>query len=333
MPELAHAAVNLFYGSWQSVPAKTQTLFQALEAIRTGQYRDKIRVLRAVLAHEGKRAYDRAKAKLDAYTFGGTFAPRRGNANLVQHSGLICGDLDHVVDVEALKQAIASDRHTVYAFISPSSTGLKVGVHAPLVADDAAYKHAWSHVAAAYQHAYGAPWDRSGKDIARLTFVSHDPTAYVNLDAEVFPVSPLPPPTPRAPHRSVSRSGTSYQGYAERAIHTAVHMIETAELGTRHYTRLKAARLLGGYVAGGLMSEDQAYGALAQALVGHTDDLERALKTVEDGLAYGNAHPITLEELEAERRGWLAHRYRDNSLQGERRPLLGARYLAREMTR
>jgi hypothetical protein len=63
--------------------------------------------------------------------------------------------------------------------------------------------------------------------------------------------------------------------------------------------------LLGGYVAGGLMSEDQAYGALAEALVGHTEDLERALKTVEDGLAYGQAQPITLEALEAERQAWL----------------------------
>jgi hypothetical protein len=72
-------------------------------------------------------------------------------------------------------------------------------------------------------------------------------------------------------------------------------MIETAELGMRHHTRLKAARLLGGYVASGLLSEDQAYGALAHALVGHTDDRERALKTVVDGLKYGQAHPITLE--------------------------------------
>jgi hypothetical protein len=82
-------------------------------------------------------------------------------------------------------------------------------------------------------------------------------------------------------------------------------MIQTADLGTRHHNRLKAARLLGGYVAGGLLSDDQAYGALSQALVGHTDDLPRSLKTVEDGLAYGRAHPITLEELEAERRRWL----------------------------
>ena len=82
-------------------------------------------------------------------------------------------------------------------------------------------------------------------------------------------------------------------------------MIEAAELGTQHHTRLKAARLLGGYIGGGLLSYEQAYTVLAQALVGHTNDLERSLKTVKDGLAYGAAHPITLEALEAERQAWL----------------------------
>jgi hypothetical protein len=96
-------------------------------------------------------------------------------------------------------------------------------------------------------------------------------------------------------------------------------MIEAAEPGTRHHRRLKAARLLGGYVAGGLLTEDQAYGALAETLVGRTNDLERALKTVEDGLAYGQAHPITLEALEAERRSWLeAHRHLSHN--GQTRP-------------
>jgi hypothetical protein len=309
MPELAHAVVNLFYGSWQSIPAKTLTLFQALEAIRNDQYRDEIGVLRAVLAHEGKRAYDQAKAKLDAVTFGGVFSLRRGIAYLQHHSGLVHGDLDHLSDVDGVKQAIASDPHTVYVFTSPSGRGLKFALRVPLVTDDAGYKHAWSHVSQTYERLHRVTWDPSGKDVSRLCFVSHDPDLYMNLDAEVFPVSPLPPPKSRPPQQSVPRPYTRYQGYGERAIATAIRMIQSAELGSRHHTRLRAARLLGGYVAGGLLTEDQAYGALVQALVGHTEDLPRSLKTVEDGLAYGKAHPITPEELEAERRAWLEQHF------------------------
>jgi hypothetical protein len=69
-----------------------------------------------------------------------------------------------------------------------------------------------------------------------------------------------------------------------------------------------------------LLSEDQAYGALAQALADHTDDLKRALKTVEDGLTYGQAHPITLQELERERLAWLEV-HRTTSTQTHPQPL------------
>jgi hypothetical protein len=119
-----------------------------------------------------------------------------------------------------------------------------------------------------------------------------------------------------------------------RAIKTAMQMIQTATLGTRHHTRFKAARLLGGYVAGGLLSYDQAYTVLEQALIDHTDDLKRALKTVADGLAYGQVYPITLEALEAERQAWLeAHLpISDNGhpRQSNRLPMNGDRQEASE---
>jgi hypothetical protein len=182
--------VNLFHSSWQNIPAKTLLLIEALNAIRTGRYQDEIRILRVILRHEGKAAYDKAKAHLDAFTFGGTFAPRRGNVSLVQHSGLVCGDLDHLDDAEAVKQAIAGDPHTVYVFTSPIGIGLKVGVRVPVVSDDAGYKHAWSHVSQLYGQVYGVAWDPSGKDISRLCFVSHDPTAYWNSDATLAAMAP-----------------------------------------------------------------------------------------------------------------------------------------------
>jgi VirE N-terminal domain len=322
---LADAHVNRFPSSFTSIPAESLSVADAIMAIRTGRYRPAIQAVRAILQHNGQTAYDKAKAQLDAYTFGGTFTPRRANRCLQRHSGLVCGDLDRLADAEGVKTTLGRDPHIVYAFTSPSGRGLKVGVHVPLVSDDTGYKHAWAHVAQAYELAYGVRWDPSGKDVSRLCFVSSDPTAYWNPDAEVFPVSPLPHPEPRAAQRSVSRPRHRLQGYAERAIDTAVRMIQSAELGTRHYTRLRAARLLGGYIAGGLLTDDQAYGRLAAALVGHTEDLERALKTVEDGLVYGKAHPITLEALEAERRAWLDQRFphrRGHSVKGDDQGLI-----------
>jgi hypothetical protein len=283
------------------------TLAQAMEVIRTDVYQRHVNHVRQVLANQGKDAYDLAKARLPAFAFAGVFVPSRAIANLQQHSGIVHGDLDHLADVPAVKRAICTDPRTVYAFISPSAHGLKIGVHVPIVGDDATYKHAWHTVSTEYEQRYGGRWDPSGKDVSRLCYVSYDPDLYWDPTAVVFEVAPRPIPEPPHPalRRAVPRSGRHFQDYAEQAIRTAVLMIHAAELGTRHSTRLRAARLLGGYVAGGLLSADQAYGALAQALVGHTDDLQRALATVEDGLRYGIAHPITPEKLEAERVAWL----------------------------
>jgi VirE N-terminal domain len=316
MPDLTYSLANTmitgFRDSFHPTPAGDWNLKVVLGWIRDGLYAYEINRVRHVLARDGKRAYDRVKAQLQAFTFGGTFYPTRGIAYLRQHSGLVVGDLDHLPDVTAVKRAICTDPRTVFAFQSPSETGLKVGVHVPIAEDGHAYKHIWQVVAAEFERLYGARWDPSGKDICRLCFVSYDSALYANFAAVRFdvppPPSPEPPPVPQtSPPMTTTKPNRSSQpqDYAERAINTAVDMIHRAPLGTRHHTRLKAARLLGGFVGGGLLSEDQAYGALAQALVGHTEDLHRALKTVEDGLAYGQAHPITLEALEAERRARL----------------------------
>jgi VirE N-terminal domain len=307
---LADAPLSLFRNSFNSTPLKIIPLQHMLEAILTGRYQSQVDQLRRILAREGKRAYDHAKAYLPAVTFGGTFAPSRRTAYLQQHSGVVHVDLDKLSDLTATKRAYCSDPRTCYCFTSPSWIGLKAGIYIGIVADVAAYKHAWHTVRKEYEARYGVPWDPSGKDVSRLCFMSYDPELYWNPEAICFDV-PLPAvPGVRSAATPLSRAQTSIahrdrQDYAAQAISIATRMIQSAPLGLRHHARLKASRLLGGYIAGGLMTEDQAYGALAQALVGHTEDRERALKTVEDGLAYGQANPITLDALATDREEWI----------------------------
>jgi VirE N-terminal domain len=299
--------VSLFRGTTNAQPVGILTLGEVLDTIQSDAYQRPVQRLRELLRTQGQAAYDVAKRLLPAVTLAGIFSPRRAKANLVMHSGIVHGDLDHLNDAEGVKQRLAADPYVVYIFISPSGTGLKVGVHVTLVGNDVAYKRAWQAVADAHRQQYGLTWDPSGKDVSRLCYVSWDPALCRNLDAHRFPVpDPAPRPAARPLQRPGARLDTRYYGYGERAVRTAVQMIEDARPGTRHHTRLRASRLLGGFVAGGLLTAEQAYGALAQALVGHTEDLERALKTVEDGLRYGQTNPITLEALEAERQDWLA---------------------------
>jgi hypothetical protein len=309
MCDLANIPVSLFHGSFDSEPKRTVTLSYILESIRTGTYARQVRHVRQVLATRGQAAYDKAKSSLIAITFAGTFAPTRGNAHLQKHSGLLHIDIDHLHDVAATKQELINDPYIIFAFISPSGGGIKAGVRIPIITTAEGYAHAWHTVRAVYESRYGVNWDQATKDVARLCYVSYDPELFVNLDAEVFAVPPMPSPAPQPPtptrHAPLPYQPDRRRMYAERAIRTATDMIQSAQLGSRHHARLKAARLLGGYVAGGVLTEDEAYSALAQALVGYTEHLKRALKTVKGGLRYGQAHPISLQDLEHEREEWL----------------------------
>jgi hypothetical protein len=309
---IADAPLSLFRNSFESTPIRTVTLIQILEAIRTSRYQSQVNTLRRILAHQGKAAYDRAKAHLPAVTFGGTFLPTRGNAYLQQHSGIVHMDLDDLADVAATKQALRTDPHVVYVFVSPSAIGLKAGIHVPIVDDDQGYKHAWHTVRAAYEQQYGVTWDPSGKDVSRLCFVSYDPELSMNLDAEIFDVPLAPPPPTPEPYKepgprqpSVEGHGYDPQRDVERAVRTAVQMIQAAPMGTRHHTRLKAAKLLGGYVGAGILPYTEALSTLSRALEGYTENLAGALKTVVDGLAYGESAPFRLSDLEADWQRWM----------------------------
>lgn len=296
---LAHAQINLFADTYTTEPMGIITLAEALEAIRSEVHADRIAYVRR-MRRRGEASYRAAKNRLPAYTFAGTFAPSRKIEYLQQHSGIVHGDLDHLTDVAAVKRTMAADPCTVYAFVSPSGEGLKLGVHVPVVPDDRYYKHAWQTVA----QRYGGTWDPSGKDICRLCYVSHDPDAYMNFNADLFALPPLPPParTPDDPSTADAFTEASDpQDDVERAIRTAQLMIISAVPGTRHHARFRAARLLGGYVGGGLLPYERALKALSDALEGHTDDMAGALKTVVDGLRYGEAAPITRETIAAKR--------------------------------
>jgi hypothetical protein len=83
-------------------------------------------------------------------------------------------------------------------------------------------------------------------------------------------------------------------------------MIDHSVPGQQHYARCRAAYLLGGYIAGGMLSYDEAYTALEAAVRRTAQQVPVTMRTVCDGLQAGAAQPITYEQLEAERQAYLA---------------------------
>jgi P4 family phage/plasmid primase-like protien len=179
--------------------------------IRAGKWRSPIESIRSVfgrvIAETGdkdaaKKAVGEAKKNLPGVMFSGTF-DRRAAAGLINHSGLICADLDGVGDaIGDVRESLLHSPHLFAVFVSPTGDGVKAVFRVPADAE----RHAESflavsrHVEELTSHAV----DQACKDVARLCFVSYDPAAFLNPDASELP---LPEPAVKnKPALSIVRS-------------------------------------------------------------------------------------------------------------------------------
>ena len=124
---------------------------------------------------------DNQKKTLPAVLFSGTFS-KRLNSALEQHSGLVVLDFDklgaHSMEV---RQRLQNEPYTVLLFTSPSGDGLKCVFRIP----NLAATHADS-CRAIRKHFQDEPAYDHFQDVARICFMSYDPEAYYNPEAEVF---------------------------------------------------------------------------------------------------------------------------------------------------
>ena len=300
--------VQRFDNLYDPTPSAEIPLAEVLDAITDGTYAAAIRDLRTVFAQQGEDAYRAAKQRLPQITFAGTFAPTRAKEHLVRHSEVCHADIDHMADLHTTKACLQEDPHVLYCFTSPRGDGLKYGVRIAQVTSDNDYKYAWTVLAADHLNRYQVTWDPSGKDICRLCFVSWDPACYINPDATVYAVPPpmaTPPPPRPAPRPAGHPLPTdTVQRQVQRALETAIHMIDVSVPGHQHFARCRAAYLLGGFIGGGLLTYNEAYSALKDPVLRTAKNVAKAMKDIVDCLKAGEAKPITLADLEADWEQW-----------------------------
>lgn len=96
--------------------------------------------------------------------------------------------------------------------------------------------------------------------------------------------------------------------YQCQVLNAIKKMIQDAPDGEKHGILLKAARLMGGYIAGGIITELDAIAALEYEISqkANVKNLKSAYRTINAGIEYGKEYPITLEQKLAEREMYLA---------------------------
>ena len=151
----------------------------AIADIQSGKWAKQIAALRSASGDEANRL----KKNLPAFLWAGKFTSRK-NDGIEKFSGLLCADVDKVVErIGELHDIARNDPHVAAAFVSPSGTGIKIVFRVPVAADAKQYHQDFVAIRAHVLKIYNAQLDEAAKDIARLCFVSHDPAAFYNADA------------------------------------------------------------------------------------------------------------------------------------------------------
>ena len=168
-------------------------LKQALDSVRDGTYKDAITKVREAAAINDKIEKKRLKDLLPSWATAGTFNGRVATESFKTFSHVIAIDIDKLGDVtEALNQ-FKNDPSVIFAFLSPSGDGLKVGYFIDEVINDGCgYKKTIQRLFKFIGTKFPGIFhylDRACSNINRVVYVSYDPDIYVNYAAKPLDLS------------------------------------------------------------------------------------------------------------------------------------------------
>lgn len=168
---------------------KHSTLNECIEEIRNGIYKKQVEEIRKLNTEKGKEEADKLKKNLLGFTASGVFKKNRRITEISDYNQCVILDFDDISAdyLQEAKNRATLAPYTLAAFISPRGTGLKIIVKVNTELE--AHGLAFQQVADYYAQALNEEIDPSGKDCSRLCFMSYDPEAWYNEEAEVFTVS------------------------------------------------------------------------------------------------------------------------------------------------
>ena len=157
-------------------PCKNISLLDAYKYIVSDKAKERTEKLRSI--SDPKEARKFKASNFDYCTFSGLFDTRNDKA-LIQHSGYLCIDFDHVEDLCLLRRFLLDDKYfeTMLLFRSPSGNGLKWVIKI----DIAEFTHTdYCRAISNYiSKEYGIKVDESCKDVSRACFLPYDPDCYI----------------------------------------------------------------------------------------------------------------------------------------------------------
>ena len=165
------------------------TTFESeMQKIKDGYYADLIKQCREITDHKERNIF---KAKyLPSLTVSAVCKDWRKEANVVNHTGLILFDIDkdhnpNIEDWGKLRDEIFKSDKVLCCFLSASFNGLAF----VLKIIPGHHKDVFYSIEREFKNLLNIVIDKSGKDIVRLRFISHDPGLKIKDDIDAVPIT------------------------------------------------------------------------------------------------------------------------------------------------
>lgn len=209
MRDYNEITVSLFVGNL-SKPAGKVNLLAWLSQKPSCMY-----IIDQIRSSTDKEEIQLLKKRLHAVTVSGTFSRRIGG-NLVQHSGLICIDIDgkdnpDIADMEDLKYKLSKLPYVLYCGLSASWKGLFCVIP---IADPNKHRQHFYSLEKDFQE-MDIIIDSSCKDVTRLRFSSYDPKPVININAVVYDKHIESSSATRMPRKAQNRTTTRVSNDAD----------------------------------------------------------------------------------------------------------------------
>ena len=268
--------VTIYPTIYRTQEAVVTTLDTVLTRIKEGKSEARVEKVRAGDKKE--------KQNLPAVCFSGIFRDnQRKDDALLYHSGLVVLDFDHV-DVERTKKALAGNKYIAACWVSPSGDGVKALVE---VTNTEKHRDHYRSLKKYFDEQYGLELDSTGENESRACFESYDPNIVIKDTHEKYGGML----SERSERQEIKDSDviTDFQ-----KVNIASMMIAKAKDGEKHNVLVKAATLMGGYIASGIVEEDVAMWVLEREIAKRdVDSIDHAIKSIKDGIENGKKLPIS----------------------------------------
>lgn len=152
--------------------------------IKNSNYKNEVDFYRLKFSELGKKGAEPFKQKIPVVAVSGIFNECVKNANLKEHSGYICVDIDKLTDELLIdtKNKLKDDKYVESFFTSCGGSGLAVIIKI----DPSKHLESFLGLEEYFFKTYQTTIDKSCKNVSRYRFYSYDADIFINKKSKVF---------------------------------------------------------------------------------------------------------------------------------------------------